>query len=138
MCGRYALHANPHVVALQFGLGMIPGFKARYNITPGTDILIVREDHQKGLLADLYRWGLIPGWAKDPTIGNKLADARGETVAEKPSFRNAFKRWRCLVPASGFYEWKVRIVILNAIFHQTGIHPRDGRSILPTGEPSTA
>ncbi len=107
MCGRYALHANPHVVALQFGLGMDPDFKARYNITPGTDILIVREDQDTGRLADLYRWGLIPSWAKDPSIGNKLANARGETVAVKPSFRNAFKRWRCLVPASGFYEWKV-------------------------------
>lgn len=106
MCGRYALHANPHVVALQFGLGMDPVFKTRYNITPGTDILIVREDKESGRVTDAYRWGLIPGWAKDPTIGNKLANARGATVAEKPSFRNAFKRWRCLVPASGFYEWK--------------------------------
>jgi putative SOS response-associated peptidase YedK len=106
MCGRYALHANPHVVALQFGLGMDPDFAARYNITPGTDILIVRDDKENGRVAGAYRWGLIPGWAKDPAIGNKLANARGETVAEKPSFRSAFKRWRCLVPASGFYEWK--------------------------------
>ena len=106
MCGRYALHANPHVVALQFGLRMDPDFKARYNITPGTDILIIRDDKETGRVAGAYRWGLIPGWAKDPTIGNKLANARGETVSERPSFRNAFKRWRCLVPASGFYEWK--------------------------------
>lgn len=107
MCGRYALHANPDVIALQFGLGMDPVFKARYNITPSSNILIVREDSENGRVADLYRWGLIPGWAKDSSIGNKLANARGETVAEKPSFRAAFKRWRCLVPASGFYEWKV-------------------------------
>ena len=106
MCGRYSLHANPDVIALQFGVGLIPDFKARYNITPSTDILIVREDREHGRVADKYRWGLIPGWAKDPSIGNKLANARGETVAEKPSFRSAFKRWRCLVPASGFYEWK--------------------------------
>ena len=106
MCGRYALHANPHVVALQFGLGMDPDFRARYNIAPGTDILIVKEDKENGRAASAYRWGLIPGWAKDPAIGNRLANARGETVADKPSFRNAFKRWRCLVPASGFYEWK--------------------------------
>ena len=106
MCGRYALHTNPHVVALQFGLAMDPDFKARYNVAPSSNILIVREDPEKGRAADLYRWGLIPAWAKDPAIGNKLANARGETVAEKPSFRNAFKRWRCLVPASGFYEWK--------------------------------
>jgi len=107
MCGRYALHANAHVVALQFGLGMDPFFKARYNITPGTDILIVRDDKENRRVSDAYRWGLIPGWAKDPSIGNKLANARGETVGEKPSFRSAFKRWRCLVPASGFYEWKI-------------------------------
>lgn len=106
MCGRYALHANPDVIALQFGLGMVPDYKARYNITPSSNILIVREDREQGRVADKYKWGLIPGWAKDPSIGNKLANARGETVAEKPSFRTAFKRWRCFVPASGFYEWK--------------------------------
>lgn len=107
MCGRYALHHNPDVIALQFGVGMLPRFKARFNIAPSINILIVKEDPAKGRTAELYRWGLIPGWAKDPTTGNKLANARGKTVAEKPSFRNAFKRWRCLVPASGFYEWKI-------------------------------
>ena len=66
----------------------------------------MREDAAAGRVAALIKWGLIPGWAKDPTIGNKLANARGETVDEKPSFRNAFKRSRCLIPASGFYEWK--------------------------------
>ena len=106
MCGRYSLHANPEVIALAFQLGLMPEIKAHYNIAPSTQILIVREDKERGRTADLYRWGLIPGWAKDPAIGNKLANARGETVAEKPSFRNAFKRWRCLIPASGFYEWK--------------------------------
>lgn len=106
MCGRYALHANPDVIALQFGLGMVPDYKARYNIPPSSNILIVREDREQGRVADKYRWGLIPGRAKDASIGNKLANARGGTVAEKPSFRAAFKRWRCLVPASGFYEWK--------------------------------
>jgi putative SOS response-associated peptidase YedK len=107
MCGRYALHAHSDVVALQFSVGMVPTFEPRYNIAPSTNILIVREYPAAGRTADLYRWGLIPGWAKDPSIGNKLANARGETVAEKPSFRSAFKRWRCLVPASGFYEWKL-------------------------------
>jgi putative SOS response-associated peptidase YedK len=106
MCGRYSLHTHPEVVALYFQLGLVPEIAPRYNITPGTSVLIVRQDPAKGRLADLYRWGLIPSWAKDPAIGNKLANARGETVAEKPSFRSAFKRGRCLIPASGFYEWK--------------------------------
>ena len=106
MCGRFSLHTHPEVVALYFKLGLVPELTPRYNITPGTNVLVVREDSVKGRIADLYRWGLIPGWAKDPAIGNKLANARGETVAEKPSFRSAFKRWRCLIPASGFYEWK--------------------------------
>ena len=106
MCGRYALHAHPDVIALQFELAQIPDLAPRYNIAPSADILIVRDDKEHGHLADLYKWGLIPGWAKDPSIGNKMANARGETVAEKPSFRSAFRRWRCLVPANGFYEWK--------------------------------
>jgi putative SOS response-associated peptidase YedK len=89
MCGRYALHHNPDVIALQFGVGMLPQFNALYNIAPSTNILIVREEAEDRRTADLYRWGLIPGWAKDPSIGNKLANARGETVAEKPSFRSA-------------------------------------------------
>ena len=106
MCGRYALHANPEVIALAFKLGLTPGIKAHYNIAPGTRVLIVRDDKQRGRIADIYRWGLIPRWAKDPAIGNRLANARGETVAEKPSFRHAFRHWRCLIPASGFYEWQ--------------------------------
>lgn len=106
MCGRYALHAHPAVIALQFGLKAEPPVEPRYNIAPSAKVLIVREDLATGRVADLYRWGLIPGWAKDPAIGNRLANARGETVAEKPSFRAAFRSWRCLVPASGFYEWK--------------------------------
>jgi putative SOS response-associated peptidase YedK len=106
MCGRYSLHANPGVIALAFKLGVAIDWSARYNITPSSRIVIVREDAAAGRVAALIQWGLIPGWAKDPAIGNKLANARGETVDEKPSFRNAFKRSRCLIPASGFYEWK--------------------------------
>jgi putative SOS response-associated peptidase YedK len=101
MCGRYALHANPEVIALQFGLESIPELKASYNICPGRDILVVTS---KG--ARQYRWGLIPHWAKDSSIGNKLANARGESIAERPAFRDAFRQSRCLVPASGFYEWQ--------------------------------
>jgi len=96
MCGRYALHANPEVVALQFALEGAPEFKASYNVCPGTDIMVVRLDGQKKRVARQHRWGL----------GNKLANARGESLAERPAFRDAFRRYRCLVPASGFYEWQ--------------------------------
>ena len=92
MCGRYALHANPEVVALQFGLEAIPELKARYNICPGTEILAVGNDRKARLLP----WG----------VGGRFANARAETVGEKPAFRDAFRRFRCLVPASGFYEWQ--------------------------------
>src|SRR5258706_5791949 len=101
MCGRYALHANPDVVALQFGLDFVPPFQPRYNVAPATEILLVRDG-----AAQLARWGLIPAWAKDAAIGTKLIHARGETVAQKPAFRQAFRRGRCLVPASGYYEWQ--------------------------------
>src|ERR1700687_1437176 len=106
MCGRYALHANPEVVALQFALDNAAEFKASYHVCPGREILVVRLDREKKRVARQYRWGLIPHWAKDPSIGNKLANARGESLAQRPAFRDAFRRWRCLVPASGFYEWQ--------------------------------
>jgi putative SOS response-associated peptidase YedK len=122
MCGRYALHNNPEVIKLAFELGVLPEIRPRFNIAPSTPVLVVVQDREKGRLADLYRWGLIPGWAKDPAIGNKLANARGETVAEKPSFRAAFKRWRCLIPASGFYEWKPVAGRKQPYY----IHPADG------------
>jgi putative SOS response-associated peptidase YedK len=108
MCGRYAIHANPEVVALQFALDQAPEFKTSYNVCPGTEILVVRTDREGRRVARAHRWGLIPHWAKDPAIGNKLANARGESLAERPAFRDAFRQWRCLVPASGFYEWQTR------------------------------
>ncbi len=101
MCGRYALHANPEVIALAFGLPAVPTIAPRYNIAPASQVLIIRKNE-----AAMVRWGLIPRWAKDPSIGAKLNNARAETVAEKPSFRDAFRNRRCLIPASGFYEWK--------------------------------
>jgi putative SOS response-associated peptidase YedK len=106
MCGRFALHANPDVVALQFGLDAAPALERRYNVCPGTDVLAVRADRAGRRASGDYRWGLIPHWAKDPSIGQKLANARGESLDERPAFRDAFREWRCLVPASGYYEWK--------------------------------
>jgi putative SOS response-associated peptidase YedK len=84
-----------------------------YNVTPRRDVYVVLErvaadpEHHAARLVAAMRWGLIPSWAKDPSIGDRLINARAETVAEKPSFRSAFKRRRCIVPADGFYEWQV-------------------------------
>jgi putative SOS response-associated peptidase YedK len=101
MCGRYSLHSNPDVVALQFGLESLPDFAPRFNIAPTADVLIVKQDGAK-----MARWGLIPRWAKDPAIGLKLNNARAETLSANGSFRDAYFRRRCLIPANGFYEWK--------------------------------
>jgi len=106
MCGRYAFNATPAQVAEHFGLAACADFVPRYNIPPGTDIPVIRQSPEGQRVLHLLRWGLVPHWAKDPSIGNKLNNARGESVAEKPSFREAFKRRRCLIPATGFYEWK--------------------------------
>lgn len=106
MCGRYALHADPNVVALQFGLDAAPALESHYNICPGTEVLAVRADKSGARQARSLHWGLIPHWAKDPSIGHRLANARGESLEERAAFREAFLRWRCLVPASGYYEWR--------------------------------
>ena len=105
MCGRYALHAHPQVIALQFGLATLAECAPRYNVAPASDVLVVRDEVGTPVAARL-RWGLVPHWSRDPAIGAKLNNARAETVAAKPSFRDAFRRRRCLIPASGFYEWR--------------------------------
>lgn len=107
MCGRFALTASPEEIAQQLTLSSAPPLAPRYNIAPSQPVLAVRENrdsHQRELA--YFHWGLIPGWAKDPAIGYKMINARSETAAEKPSFRNALKYRRCLVPISGFYEWQ--------------------------------
>jgi putative SOS response-associated peptidase YedK len=105
MCGRYSLHSHPDVVALLFGLSQVPAYAPRYNIAPTSQVLIVRKV-EAAAVASHVRWGLIPRWAKEPSIGAKMHNARAETIADKPSFRDAYRERRCLIPASGFYEWK--------------------------------
>ena len=105
MCGRYELHANPAAIALAFGLAHLPSVRPRYNVAPMQDVPIVRVSASGARELVAVRWGLVPRWAKDPAIGSKMINARGETVATKPSFRTAFRRHRCLIPANGFYEW---------------------------------
>ncbi len=106
MCGRFALKAPPAKLAAYFGLDEWVEFGPRYNIPPGTEIPVIRQSPEDKRVLHMLRWGLVPHWAKDPSIGSKLNNARGESVAEKPSFRDAFKRRRCLIPADAFYEWK--------------------------------
>jgi putative SOS response-associated peptidase YedK len=105
MCGRYEIHSHPAAIALAFGLAHPPEVAARYNIAPSTDVPIVRVNAEGRRELVHVRWGLVPRWAKDPSIGNRMINARGETLAEKPAFRMAYRRHRCLLPADGFYEW---------------------------------
>jgi putative SOS response-associated peptidase YedK len=105
MCGRFHLATPPEDVATLFGLSRVPHYEPRYNIAPTQVVGVVREGH-KGREWAPMQWGLVPSWAKDASMGAKMINARSETAAEKPAFRSAFKRRRCLVPASGFYEWQ--------------------------------
>jgi putative SOS response-associated peptidase YedK len=106
MCGRFVLKATPAELITRFGLDECVDLKPRYNIPPGTEIAAIRQSPEGKRVLHQLKWGLVPHWAKDPGIGNKLNNARGESVMDKPSFREAFKRRRCLIPADGFYEWK--------------------------------
>lgn len=105
MCGRFTLTVDPAELQDTFSGYIFPQkFAPRYNIAPSQPILAIPNDDRNA--ADFFIWGLIPMWAKDPAIGIRLINARGETVAEKPSFRGSFKYKRCLILADGFYEWK--------------------------------
>lgn len=106
MCGRFTLVVEGEVIEVQFrvkteGLDLRP----RYNIAPGQEVPIITSEPW-GRRISLARWGLVPRWAKDPGIGSRLINARGETLAAKPAFRDSFYRRRCLIPADGFYEWR--------------------------------
>jgi putative SOS response-associated peptidase YedK len=107
MCGRYALHSRPDVISAAFGVPEFSQTRLRFNIAPSQLVAAVRQKpgtHARELVK--LCWGLVPSWAGDPSIGNRLANARSETVAEKPSFRHAFKSQRYLLVADGFYEWQ--------------------------------
>ncbi len=106
MCGRFLLTAVGKDLARRFGLPEEPELKPRSNIAPTQMVAVIRaEPDTLERRLDMLKWGLIPFWAKDSSIGSRMINARSETVAEKPSFRAAFKRRRCIIPADGFYEW---------------------------------
>ncbi len=107
MCGRYAFYLPHEAMVRLFDLDDdAPAVEARYNVTPSNFVPVIRDNKEGARKLGMLHWGLIPSWAKDKKIGYRMINARSETVAEKPSFRSAFSRRRCLVPVSGFYEWK--------------------------------
>ena len=107
MCGRYTLAApDPASLRARFPIGESVQVRRRYNIAPGDDVLAVTTDREGTPRGELLRWGLVPSWAKRPDIGLKMINARVETASERPAFRGAFERFRCLIPADGFYEWR--------------------------------
>jgi putative SOS response-associated peptidase YedK len=123
MCGRFVLIAPGEALAEQFNLVETPLQTPRYNIAPTQPVTAVRLSPQTAERElTFFRWGLIPSWAKDMKMGARMINARSETVAEKPAFRAAFKRRRCLIPADGFYEWQK----LNGGKQPIYIHSQDG------------
>ena len=106
MCGRFAFYSPSEAAAALFGVSSSLDIEPRYNIAPTQNIAAIRIDEQGARELVSLRWGLVPFWAKDPSIGNRMINARAETVAEKPSYRNAYKHRRCVVLADGFYEWQ--------------------------------
>jgi len=106
MCGRFSLTSPIEGLRALFGFDELPNLQPRYNIAPTQDIAVVRNREGAGREFVSMRWGLVPSWAKAVAGGPPLINARAETVADKPSFRSAFKNRRCLIPADGFYEWQ--------------------------------
>ncbi len=107
MCGRFVLTADPQQIQLAFDLDVAPAqMMPRYNIAPSQPVAVITNENPAEMT--FHRWGLVPSWAKDLSIGNSLINARAETAAEKPSFKHALKRRRCLIPANGFYEWPTK------------------------------
>jgi putative SOS response-associated peptidase YedK len=105
MCGRFTRHHKPEEIAERFDVETIDeAAEPRYNIAPSQIVPVIRHKDGREMIA--CKWGLIPYWSKDPKIGNKMINAKSETLAEKSSFKNALARRRCLVPADGFYEWQ--------------------------------
>ncbi|MGB5581956.1 MAG: SOS response-associated peptidase [Woeseia sp.] len=123
MCGRFAFYSPSEATAALFGVDNAPPVEPRYNIAPTQYIAAVRNNEKGSRELTMLRWGLVPFWAKDPSIGNRMINARAETVAEKPSFRSAYKKRRCLILADGFYEWHTEAGTKTPWF----ISPADGK-----------
>jgi putative SOS response-associated peptidase YedK len=133
VCGRYAASADPDALVEEFEVDIAPdvALAPDYNMAPTKQAYIVLErgEHERELAVG--RWGLVPSWAKDPSIGSRMINARAETVAEKPSYRRPFAKRRCLVPADGFYEWYAPGG--KAPKQPFFIHPADGSRLAMAG-----
>lgn len=106
MCGRFAFYSPSEAAAALFGAEAAIAVEPRYNIAPTLDVAAVRQPGRGAPELVTFRWGLVPYWAKDPSIGNRMINARAESIAEKPAYRSAYRQRRCLVLADGFYEWR--------------------------------
>jgi putative SOS response-associated peptidase YedK len=124
MCGRYTLTTPPELIADLFDVEGVPTFAPRWNVAPTQEAAVVRVPGPGAKRRlDFLRWGLVPAWAEDPSIGNRMINARAETAAEKPSFKRSLQKQRCLVLADGFYEWRKDGKVKQPIW----IHRSDGR-----------
>ncbi|WP_183600333.1 SOS response-associated peptidase [Paenibacillus phyllosphaerae] len=132
MCGRFTITVSLEELMLRYWIGeaAIPFHSPKYNVAPGQQVLAIINDGERNRLGEL-KWGLVPSWADDPKIGNKMLNARSETVHEKPAFKQLIQRKRCIIPADGFYEWQVtgsskqpmRIVLQTRnIFSMAGLY----------------
>jgi putative SOS response-associated peptidase YedK len=120
VCGRYTLATpSPADLRARFPVGEEVEIKPRYNVAPGDDVLAITTDKEGAPRGELLRWGLVPSWAQSPDTGLTIINARVETVAERPAFRRAFERLRCLIVADGFYEWSHRDAGPKQAFHIT-------------------
>jgi putative SOS response-associated peptidase YedK len=134
MCGRFVQVSSPDLLVERFGVDEVatPRHEPSYNVAPRATVYAVRdrvvEDTRRRYLSEL-RWGLVPSWAKDPRSGDRMINARAESLADKPAYQRAFQKHRCLVPADGFYEWQPRGRRKQPMF----IHRRDGEPMAFAG-----
>lgn len=139
VCGRYAAAKDPTALAEEFDAPVpTESLSADYNVAPTKKVYVVVDRPDEGRAIEVARWGLIPSWAKDPAIGSRMINARVETVDAKPAFRSAFGKRRCLVPATGYYEWYTSAhgpkgASGKPVKQPFFIHPADGSSLAMAG-----
>jgi putative SOS response-associated peptidase YedK len=119
VCGRYSLAVDPAQLRARFSLGPGIEIRPRYNIAPGDELAAVTSGRDGEPRGQMLRWGLVPHWSRTPDSGARMINARAETLSERPSYREALQRFRCLIPADGFYEWQARAGLPKLPWHIT-------------------